>query len=80
MPKITSKEKCISVFQIQIWYAFSNKYHFDYNQSSILFDENNIWNYIIDSYESIESDPLSIIVRNIKKIIDNGGYINEREA
>lgn len=68
-----TKEKCISMFQMEIFTAYVFKNKIDNKEAVKIFDKYNIWNYIENVYELIESEPMNEILKEINKIIKNGG-------
>lgn len=69
-----TKDKCIEFFQIQIWNAFLSKRKLSNIETTKLFDKNNIWNFIKDGYDVLESETNDEIIKIINKVIKNGGY------
>lgn len=69
-----TKDKCISMFQMEIFTAYIEKNKITNKEAVKIFDKNDLWNYINNVYELIEGLPMNEVLKDVNKVIKNGGY------
>lgn len=69
-----TKEKCITMFQMEIFTAYVFRKKISNREAVKIFDKYNIWDYIQNVYELIEGLPMNEVLKDVNKVIKNGGY------